>query len=543
MPAAVEDLLLDTYRGRAQIQYPLFHWNTFLQWHLEWKNCPPSEFLSRSWQGFFVNLVYSTALLLLSPTRVRQSDARTFYNNGISLLRHVLRQHDDILRVQAYLLLSLQALHRSSTPRILSLVSTTMRLCVQLQFHLAETEMEPATPEIRFKNQIRRRCFWSAYSMDRLVMASFEMPPCLPDEMITTKLFANMDDDHLQRACAETPADAELLDSVSYTCVSPSLHILQCRRIQSEICTFILRWDYKEHYENSLEWRIRILNELERYKARVKNFTDPDSKGHSSQRWLAMIYHYTLLLLYRPTKDNVLGPAGDWAIQASSQACLIFRRSQMDRQVAQAWLGILVQFQSGVTLLYCCWSTPPEYRTDSYDSPDVSDALRACSNNLAIMADRWPKADCLRDVFELLAREVPLVDSQNRSPTRISKTSADSIKEKLPQVQALIMHRTIIRMIGEMINDDFPRLHGSQPLQPPPRVTSRRATPGIERQPSLQGEARSTFDASALPDILSFELPFSAQQIYNGEINVEASQLGAEELLAFPGMFDVEGWP
>lgn len=105
------------------------------------------------------------------------------------------------------------------------------------------------------------------------------------------------------------------------------------------------------------------------------------------------------------------------------------------------------------------------------------------------------------------------------------------------------MHRTIIRMIGEMINDDFPRLHGSQPLQPPPRVTSRRATPGIERQPSLQGEARSTFDASALPDILSFELPFSAQQIYNGEINVEASQLGAEELLAFPGMFDVEGWP
>lgn len=340
MPAAVEDLLLDTYRGRAQIQYPLFHWNTFLQWHLEWKNCPPSEFLSRSWQGFFVNLVYSTALLLLSPTRVRQSDARTFYNNGLSLLRHVLRQHDEILRVQAYLLLSLQALHRSSTPRILSLVSTTMRLCVQLQFHLAETEMEPATPEIRFKNQIRRRCFWSAYSMDRLVMASFEMPPCLPDEMISTKLFANLDDDHLQRACTETPAHAELSDSVSYTCVSPSLHILQCRRIQSEICTFILRWDYKEHYENSLEWRIRILNELQRYKARVKNFTDPNSKGHSSQRWLAMIYHYTLLLLYRPTKDSVLGPAGDWAIQASSQACLIFRRSQMDRQVAQAWLGV-----------------------------------------------------------------------------------------------------------------------------------------------------------------------------------------------------------
>jgi hypothetical protein len=53
-----------------------------------------------------------------------------------------------------------------------------------------------------------------------------------------------------------------------------------------------------------------------------------------------MIYHYTLLMLYRPTKDNVMGSAGDWSVQASTQACLMFRRTQIDRQIAQPWLAV-----------------------------------------------------------------------------------------------------------------------------------------------------------------------------------------------------------
>lgn len=340
MPPEAEELLITAYRDRAQAQYPFFHWNTFLSWHSDWKTCPPSEINSRSWQGFFVNLVYSTSLLLLSLARVGQSDARTFYKNGLSLLPHVLQQKDEVLHVQAYLLLSVHALHRSSTPRVISLASTTIRFCVQLQLHLAETEPEPSTPAIRIQNQIRRRCFWAAYCVDRLVMASFELPPSISDVMITSKLYSNIDDEDLEAVAARTPADTELPDAPVYTCVSSSLHILQCRRIQSEISGYTLRWDYKDQFEDSLEWRIRILNELENYKARVQNFSDPQAKGHTSQRWLAMIYHYTLLLLYRPTKDNVLGPAGDWAIQASSQACLMFRKSQMDRQIAQGWLGV-----------------------------------------------------------------------------------------------------------------------------------------------------------------------------------------------------------
>jgi hypothetical protein len=340
LPAELETLLLEAYRERAQAQYPFFHWDSFLQWQSEWKSCPPSELMSRSWQGFFINLVYATSLLLLRRPHVGRSDAHTFYSNGISLLPSVLERPDKILHIQAYLLLAMHALHQSSTERIISLASTTMRYCVQQQLHLSETEPVPSDPFVRLSNQIRRRCFWCTYKVDRLVMASFDLPPSIPDAMITAYTFANINDEELLQVATDTPAQYQLLDSPTYTCVSSALHILQCRRIQSEISAITLRWDYDSQYENASEWRIRILNELESYRSRVQKYSDPCSKGYTSQRWLAMIYQYTLLMLYRPTKESVMGPAGDWSVQASSQACLMFRKTQMDRQIAQPWLGV-----------------------------------------------------------------------------------------------------------------------------------------------------------------------------------------------------------
>ncbi|KAF2804998.1 uncharacterized protein BDZ99DRAFT_544078 [Mytilinidion resinicola] len=533
LPLEVEELLLDAYHERAQAQYPFFHWDTFLFWHSTWKTCPPSDYGRQAWKGFFVNMVYATALLLIP--RVGKFDSQIFYRQGVTLLPSVLRQGDHILQIQAYLVMAMHALHRSSTDRIMSLSSTVIRYCVQAQFHLAEMEPEPINATIHLENQLRRRTFWCAYKLDRLAAFSFDLPPSIPDSTITTKVYANVEDSDLLQLAAATPVDVDIPDSLGYTCVSPSLHIIQCRRIQSEILGFTLHWNYATQFESSPEWRIRILTELNNWKSQVQTFSDSRSKGYTSQRWLAMIYHYTLVMLYRPTKQNVIGPAGDFAVQASSQACLMFRKTQMDRQIAQPWLGLLVQFQAGITLLYCFWATPPQYRTENYDSPDVSDALRACSNILAIMADRWPKADCLRDVFELLAREIPLVDRPSRPPVRISDKSATKLRQALPDVRRLIVHRIVMRMIEEMIEDDFPRPK-STPLQtvssiPGPRESAMREsimpTPQLSRPPP-----------SPPPTHMTFEMPFSAPQFYS----IDGANAFDAEMPSFPGIFDYDSW-
>jgi hypothetical protein len=196
---------------------------------------------------------------------------------------------------------------------------------------------------------------------------------------------------------------------------------------------------------------------------------------------------------------------------------------------------LLVQFQSGVTLLYCFWATPPEHRTENYDSLDVPDALRACSNIVAIMADRWAKAEVLRDVFELLAREIPLVDRPNRPPTRFSEKTIAAIQIKLPQVRALIVHRSILRMIEEMISEDFPRMRDNGQLPQPPSVAGMLA-------PSIPPLTNRT-DTPTNPTSMTFQLPFTAQQQFNFTGNgVDLQDLNTEGLLEFPGMFDIDSW-
>jgi hypothetical protein len=156
---------------------------------------------------------------------------------------------------------------------------------------------------------------------------------------------------------------------------------------------------------------------------------------------------------------------------------MIFRKFQSYKTIPHPWLGVsqqsflirciliiplqlISQFSVGITILYCLWATPPKFRSDAYNSKRVLEAIRACSNNILIMAERWDRAKDLLDVFEVLATEVPLVETSEshggRSTTRISSDAADDIRGKLASVNSMVLNREIIRMIQEMITEDLP---------------------------------------------------------------------------------------
>ena len=148
------------------------------------------------------------------------------------------------------------------------------------------------------------------------------------------------------------------------------------------------------------------------------------------------------------------------------------------------------------------------------------------------MADRWSKADCLRDVFELLAREIPLVDRPNRPPTRLSDKTIEIIQNKLPQIRSLVVHRSILRMIEEMLTHGFQRhFHESLSLLDAP--TSAMANRGDH----------SMFASTSISNSFNFQLPFSTEQEYTFSGNLgKLESLASDGLLSFPGVFDLESW-
>jgi hypothetical protein len=148
------------------------------------------------------------------------------------------------------------------------------------------------------------------------------------------------------------------------------------------------------------------------------------------------------------------------------------------------------------------------------------------------MADRWQKADCLRDVFELLAREIPLVDRPNRPSTRLSEKTVTAVQAHLPQVRALVVHRPVLRMIDEMINEDFHR-----PAQPShlPSAASMLAPTDQESEDHLSTQLQQIN--------ANFQMPFAMQQPFEyGIANSGLEDLDVDGLLSFPGVFDFEGF-
>jgi hypothetical protein len=108
----------------------------------------------------------------------------------------------------------------------------------------------------------------------------------------------------------------------------------------------------------------------------------------------------------------------------------------------------------GVNLLYCFYATPISQWKASYKSADVPDAIRACSSTLAILAERWTEAECVRDVFEILAREIPHGETWER-PVRLTDAGRAGIEANWKKVGEIIINRPTLYMIHEIATQDF----------------------------------------------------------------------------------------
>ncbi|KAJ6149552.1 hypothetical protein N7471_000751 [Penicillium samsonianum] len=455
------DRLVQIYLERVNPRYPFLHLATFLGWYESWKahsQVDKARHQQSLWKAYFVTMVHAVALLLTPRVSVDDiATSQSLYNTAMQYLAHVFAQPDSVLHAQAYLLLTLHALHSPSSQMIVTIVSAMMRYCVMAQLHLAESEPQVPNPAFSLEVQTRRRVFWSAYALDRFISWIYHIPNNIIDEQISVELFSNVGDADLHHEGSED-GRIQIETPSQKTHVSPALHLFRCRRIQSRIISTMMRSDFKE-IDASTTWREHMLGELDSWRSQLRLLSDVASKSYTSDRWVGMAYNYTILLLHQPTKANVCNGFGDRSVPACVQIAMTFRTFQKDRQTAQLWPGLLSQVAVGITLLYCFWATPPQHQTIAYRSREVPEALRACSTALAILAERWVQAEPLRDVFDVLAKEVPLYGTAEEDPSlrRISAESASYIQSQMPLLTSIIMHRGVLRMIREMTTEDFPR--------------------------------------------------------------------------------------
>ncbi|KAI7761752.1 hypothetical protein LZL87_013661 [Fusarium oxysporum] len=459
---AAEETLFSIYNDKVQWRYP------FLRLHrLRNRHERPSEPCTL----FFISMIYSISLLLgrSGPNLFSGLKQEDFYSKAVTqYLSYVFKQPDQLLYIQAYLIIAMHAIYSPSTERIITITSAAMRYCVMAQLHCGAAEPAPVDVAARIRIQLRRRVFWCAYKLDRTVTGTYHLPMSIPDSQISVKMYAYIDDMELDDRCNNAFPD-EVQGVSRFTDVSAALHVVYCRQIQSEILNSTLHRDYSDHLDRNDGWRLRVLEKLNRWRSLWDRYADTPSQNLAGSDWINMMYSYSLSMLYQPTKTSVYYSAGTWTIKACVQACLIFRKFQKDTTVTDLWLGLIVEFKCGVSLLYTFFATPPQIRPAVYEHPDVPEAVRACSITLTLVAERWPQARCIRDTFDILAREVPLFEHAlaRTAPTgrRVRPEARDNLLSLIQQIEPIVVHRDTLRMIREIATDDFP-FHDQAPQAP-----------------------------------------------------------------------------
>ncbi|PYH92266.1 hypothetical protein BO71DRAFT_485573 [Aspergillus ellipticus CBS 707.79] len=445
IPPQTQDQLIRIFLERVNPRYPFLHEETFNAWYATWKTSRcmgvplPAE---ERWKAVFVKMAFAVSLLI--APRVSQDDMDTsqaLYSSSLSSLDTVFACLDPVLHAQAYLLCTLHALHSPSSQTVLTMISAAMRCCVTAQLHLAIPDRKAGSSLLEM--QIRRRVFWSAYAIDRLISWVYHVPCSLVDGDIQVEPFANMNDEELKawsgrlEPVASTPRRTQ---------VSSALHLIRGRRIQSRILSVMMRADYDQRFAGSHSWRLHMLEILDQWKSQLQPHSDPLSEGYTSEGWVGMLYNYTVLLLYRPTQANIGDLVAERCLKACTDIALTFWRYLKSRQTAQLWPGLLGQFGIGITLLYCLWVTPPSNRSAAFQSPKVGTAIRTCSVILAVLSERWTQAEPLRDVFDLLADAIPA-----HPPTQAeSQLPTSTILSQMPRIHALVVNKDILRMLTEM---------------------------------------------------------------------------------------------
>ena len=185
-----------------------------------------------------------------------------------------------------------------------------------------------------------------------------------------------------------------------------------------------------------------------------------NNNAFGSREWFLLMYHHSILLLYRHRLVQPGGPATPSSVFTdcadSSQAiCMIYRQLYVSQRLNDTWGALHVLFLAGVTFLHCLWSsaeTRAIYRLDK-----VSSICTSIMIVLAIMSERWTAVEAYRDAFEMLssATQTMLVEASTgpTAPSRpvLSSGGYDQFTDYLSCMTEVGMCSSVEELLASMV--------------------------------------------------------------------------------------------
>lgn len=356
----------------------------------------PSAYSSLAYEAdgfalFVLYMVYAIGALNLRLTEdYRDTSPEQFY---VFAMQHVasVREASSVHNLKATVLLILYHLRSESRNGLWHLTGLAMRTVTDIGLHrAASTEGLPM-----FEAQMRRRLFWSVYSLESILAGTLGRPISLSDSDIDQPLPASIeDDDRLTNVCPDKiyTNDIPEQQALPPTNLSQFILLSQLHVFEARIQRKVYRVD--KSTIALLPKMYRLMTDLEAWRNNIL----PTLQACEHDR-LLLHYYRNVRLLLQPFL-SILDPNSEpfrKAAVAAGQICQIHKRFHQAPEYGHSFVAVHTAFVSGITLLYVLWRG-----RDKLWSIGISNDIRAASCVLSIMGERAPWIRRFRDTFDVL---------------------------------------------------------------------------------------------------------------------------------------------
>lgn len=290
-----------------------------------------------------------------------------FFDKAMTIIEHCLNR-TSITSIQCLLLLTTYGLQHPQAVSIYRIVAQAMRVCIELSLHRTQNRKVSLTPLDR---EMRKRIFWSCYSLDRFASISLGRPCSIADECITCELPLDIDDAGIQENSLVALPPGSISEMMF------SLSIFKLRRITGRIIQVLYCSNLSR--ANQAAMVDRFVMELEAWRLTIPS-TDQEASDTSivpsvfkSSAWYNLGYWHARMLLYR-----LLAPKGSFhdlrncaeaAIQSVRLYSVLLDEKRININVClpchAAGIKLILAVEYSGTVLHSCCDTFVVYLVSS----------------------------------------------------------------------------------------------------------------------------------------------------------------------------------
>ncbi|EEU36844.1 uncharacterized protein NECHADRAFT_12335, partial [Fusarium vanettenii 77-13-4] len=383
--------LSQTYFNVVHLHFPFLHeptyWETIDKIYDDVEVGVVAEF-----QVFMVLAIGAT--ILSRRTRVALSP-EGYYASAMNIVACAMKM-PSVSCVQCTLLLQMYAFNNPTSGLSLwTLHHHGLAMGIELGLHRNVPE-GTFTP---FESEIRRRIFWSIYTIDRLLSTLMGRPMGVVDEQ-----------------CDLNPTN-----------MSSAIHLFKLARFNSEIKCVLYCADrqYPPYtapvITDTESWRVDILNRLRQWRQDIPRHGEASPRHHLNL-WCEIKYHELLMLILRPNPQlHNPDKATLRECFSSAMACSeLYHRLYMTNMLHYGWMSVHSLFLCVMVMFYCVCT--PRGIADEADFDALMRALKVSSDILSAMGEYWPEAKKSRDVLDRVSTATIRRFTQNLNATRNNPT-------------------------------------------------------------------------------------------------------------------------